>query len=50
MHQASILMTALVMIMGGAWYAMHEMSADKAPIEAGEPIVIASVQTDLVAE
>lgn len=49
MHQASILMTALVLIMGGAWYAMHEMSADKTVIEAGEPTIIASVQTDLIA-
>ena len=35
MHQASILMTALVMIMGGVWYAMNETRA--ADASAGQP-------------
>lgn len=30
MHQASILMTAFVMIMAGAWIAMYELSGQEA--------------------
>lgn len=30
MHQASILMTAFVMIMAGAWIAMYELSDQEA--------------------
>jgi hypothetical protein len=30
MQQASILMTALVMIMGGVWFAMYELSGGDA--------------------
>jgi len=34
MHQASILMTAFVMIMAGAWIAMYELSGQEAQAEA----------------
>ena len=30
MHQASILFSALVMIMGGVWFAMFELSGGEA--------------------
>jgi hypothetical protein len=30
MHQASILMTAFVMIMAGVWFAMYELSGQEA--------------------
>lgn len=33
MHQASILFSALVMIMGGVWYALHELSGQEAAAE-----------------
>jgi hypothetical protein len=33
-HQASILMTAFVMIMAGAWIAMYELSGQEAQAEA----------------
>jgi hypothetical protein len=29
-HQASILMTAFVMIMAGVWFAMYELSGQEA--------------------
>lgn len=35
MHQASILMTAFVMLMGVAWVALYEFSENSA--EASEP-------------
>ncbi|HVY88348.1 MAG TPA: hypothetical protein VG942_05730 [Hyphomonadaceae bacterium] len=39
MHQASILMTALVMIMGGAWFAMFELSGgDAAQAQVSAPV------------
>jgi len=38
MHQASILMTAFVMIMAGAWIVMHELSGQEA---LAEPAVAA---------
>jgi hypothetical protein len=37
MHQASILFSALVMIMGAAWLAMHELAGQEA---AAEPAVV----------
>jgi hypothetical protein len=33
MHQASILMTAFVMIMAGVWFAMYELSGKEAVAE-----------------
>lgn len=33
-HQASILMTAFVMIMAGVWFAMHELSGQEAVAQA----------------
>jgi hypothetical protein len=34
MHQASILMTAFVMIMAGVWFAMYELSGQEAVAQA----------------
>jgi hypothetical protein len=34
MHQASILMTAFVMIMAGVWFAMYELSGHEAVAQA----------------
>jgi hypothetical protein len=34
MHQASILMTAFVMIMAGVWFALHELSGQEAVAQA----------------
>ena len=36
MHQASILFTAAVMAMAGAWYAMQDMSRDDVEAAATE--------------
>jgi hypothetical protein len=33
MHQASILFSALVMIMGGVWLAIHELTGQEASAE-----------------
>lgn len=33
-HQASILMTAFVMIMAGVWFAMYELSGQEAVAQA----------------
>lgn len=33
MHQASILFSALVMIMGGVWLAVHELTGQEASAE-----------------
>jgi hypothetical protein len=41
MHQASILFSALVMIMGGVWFAMHELAGQEA---AAEPAVVADAR------
>ena len=44
MHQASILMTAFVMIMGGVWYAMNQTSSAEGARPAVEPAaVVASI-------
>lgn len=44
MHQASILMTAFVMIMGGVWYAMNQTSSAEAVSPVDEPAaVVASI-------
>ncbi len=49
MHQASILFTAAVMAMAGAWYAMQDMSRDD--VEAAASEQIASVaQSGLLSE
>jgi hypothetical protein len=49
MHQASILLTAFVMIMGGVWYAMNQTStAQAAP--ADEPAAIVASLDGPVAE
>jgi hypothetical protein len=37
MHQASILFSALVMIMGGVWLAVHELTGQEA---SAEPAVV----------
>jgi hypothetical protein len=37
MHQASILFSALVMIMGGVWLAVHELAGQEA---SAEPAVV----------
>jgi hypothetical protein len=42
MQQASILMTALVMIMGGAWFALYELSGGDAASAAEAPVSAAS--------
>ena len=34
MHQASILFTAMVLIMGAAWVAMNELAGQEAVAEA----------------
>lgn len=36
MHQASILFTAAVMAMAGAWYVMQDMTRNDAPASAAE--------------
>ena len=38
MHQASILFTAAVMAMAGAWYAMQDMARDAAEAPATEQV------------
>ena len=38
MHQASILFTAAVMAMAGAWYAMQDMSRDDVEVAATEQV------------
>ena len=49
MHQASILFTAAVMAMAGAWYAMQDMSRDD--VEAAATEQVASVaQSEPLAE
>ena len=42
MHQASILFTAAVMAMAGAWYAMQDMSRDGAEAPVAEYVATAS--------
>jgi hypothetical protein len=42
MHQASILMTAVVMLMGAAWVALYEFSDNSA--EASEPAALELAQ------
>jgi hypothetical protein len=39
MHQASILFTAAVMAMAGAWYAMQDMSKTSADTAVEQPLV-----------
>ena len=49
MHQASILFTAAVMAMAGAWYGMQDMSRDD--VEAAATEQVASVaQSEPLAE
>lgn len=49
MHQASILFTAAVMAMAGAWYAMQDMARDAAEAPATEQVASVS-QTDPLAD
>lgn len=42
MHQASILFTAAVMAMAGAWYAMHDMSRSDLEAPAAEQVAAVS--------
>jgi hypothetical protein len=42
MHQASILFSALVMIMGAAWLAIHEFAGQEASAEAA--VVVAEAR------
>jgi len=48
MHQASILFTAAVMAMAGAWYAMQDMS--KADAEAVTKPAVTASQAQPLAE
>lgn len=41
MHQASILMTAFVMIMAGVWFAMYELSGHEAEAQPAAADVVA---------
>ena len=42
MHQASILFTAAVMAMAGAWYAMQDISSSDAETPVAEQVATAS--------
>ena len=42
MHQASILFTAAVMAMAGAWYAMQDISRSEAETPVVEQVATAS--------
>lgn len=48
MHQASILFTAAVMAMAGAWYAMQDMSRDAAEAPVTEQVASVSQSGPLV--
>ena len=48
MHQASILFTAAVMAMAGAWYAMQDMARDAAEAPATEQVASVSQSEPLV--
>ena len=48
MHQASILFTAAVMAMAGAWYAMQDMSRDDVEAAATEQVASVSQSGPLV--
>lgn len=48
MHQGSILFTAAVMAMAGAWYVMQDMK--RADANPAEPAAIAVAQAEPLAE
>lgn len=49
MHQASILFTAAVMAMAGAWYALQDGALAKAETAIKEKPAVIVAQADLVA-
>ncbi len=50
MHQGSILFTAAVMAMAGAWYVLQDMKRADADAPAAEQVVIAVAQAEVLAE
>lgn len=50
MHQGSILFTAAVMAMAGAWYAMQDIKRADADAPAAEQSAIAVAQAEPLAE
>lgn len=50
MHQASILFTAAVMAMAGAWYVLQDMKRADADAPAAEQVAIAVAQAGPLAE
>jgi len=50
MHQASILFTAAVMAMAGAWYVLQDGALAKAETAIKEKPAIIVAQADLVAD
>ncbi|MEQ1609622.1 MAG: hypothetical protein ABL956_11740 [Hyphomonadaceae bacterium] len=50
MHQASILFTAAVMAMAGAWYAMQDMSRDDVAPAASEQQMASDAPAEMLAQ
>lgn len=50
MHQASILFTAAVMAMAGAWYVLQDGALEKAQTAVKEKPAMVVAQADLIAD
>jgi hypothetical protein len=45
MHQASILFSFMVLVMGGVWLAMVELGGSEPPVASDPPAVLAMADT-----